>query len=52
MQASKCPECGVVIGGGNHTLAAGNRHADAMLQAARINLEAPEMRPRGYVVQP
>ena len=30
MQASKCPECGTVIGGGNHTLAAGNVHAPEM----------------------
>ena len=30
MQASKCPECGAVIGGGNHALAAGNAHAPEM----------------------
>lgn len=27
MQTSKCPECGVVIGGADHTLASGNVHA-------------------------
>ena len=27
MEKSKCPECGEVIGGGDHTLAAGNQLA-------------------------
>ncbi len=27
MQKSKCPECGEVIGGQNHSLAEGNEHA-------------------------
>ena len=29
-QESKCPECGAVIGGTGHTLAAGNVHAGEM----------------------
>jgi hypothetical protein len=28
MQQSKCPDCGEVVGGGNHALSAGNRRAD------------------------
>ena len=30
MEASKCPECGSVIGGQNHSLAEGNEHAGEM----------------------
>uniref|UniRef100_T1IT09 RZ-type domain-containing protein n=1 Tax=Strigamia maritima TaxID=126957 RepID=T1IT09_STRMM len=30
METSKCPECGVKIGGGNHDLLAGNAHTSVM----------------------
>jgi len=33
--SSQCPECGSVIGGGQHRLAAGNRHAPEMDGSAR-----------------
>ena len=32
MQESKCPECGEIVGGGNHTLASGNRQATGFLR--------------------
>ncbi|TNV87514.1 hypothetical protein FGO68_gene11469 [Halteria grandinella] len=53
MEESKCPDCGSVIGGANHALAAGNEHAselggrpawdpngfDAQVADGRINLQ-------------
>ena len=35
MQRSRCPECGVTIGGGDHTLAQGNARADGMMEEMR-----------------
>lgn len=48
METSKCPECGSVIGGADHNLAAGNRHADAMVTAAGVQVASEETRARGY----
>jgi hypothetical protein len=38
MQQSRCPECGEVIGGANHTRDASNGIALGILQLARMEL--------------
>ncbi len=35
MQESRCPECNARIGGGQHTLAAGNRPSELLRDLAR-----------------
>lgn len=43
MQESKCPDCGVKIGGSNHVLAGGNQHAGEIDGSVR-----PAWDPRGF----
>ncbi|KAJ1300335.1 hypothetical protein OPQ81_005156 [Rhizoctonia solani] len=35
MEMSTCPECGAVVGGSNHAIASGNRHARQFVDLAR-----------------
>ncbi|KAL6075671.1 NFX1-type zinc finger-containing protein 1 [Balamuthia mandrillaris] len=39
MQRSSCPECGEVVGGGDHRLAEGNRVAERFLTQVRENVD-------------